>query len=397
MSALPLNRRTPTEAKGQRPSRAPLQDTLPVHHSRTAAGMAFWPTLRKVVVIAGSVDILYFALFLGIGVPELAWPNISSVLLYATAYVLIRRRINMLAITLIWIEVILHAAAGTLLLGWESGFHYYLLLFVPAIAVGGEKRYCAVLLPLVFICYLGLDVSSYLIGATNPVEEPVLAAVRWINIAIVFTIFAYASMRYRSQLRHAEEALRFTATQDPLTGLANPRHFMVMADHETGRQRRTSTSLSIVVVGIDGMKQANASFGRAAGDRLLVEVGRALRTNCRLEDVVCRWDGDEFAVLMPETPCQQATNVAERIRRAVETASAGAGGTPVARGTVSVGVSELLPHEQFHDAFSRAESALLRAKLSGRNRVACKPPDAAASVRPPRSHEDERAASAPVR
>jgi diguanylate cyclase len=397
MSALPLERSSPLDATRGPSSRAPLRNPLPPRHSRSAAGMAFWPTLRTVVVIAGIVDVLYFALFLGIGVPELAWPNVSSIVLYATAYVLIRRRINMLAIALIWIEVVLHAAAGTLLLGWESGFHYYMLLFVPAIAIGSERRYCAVLLPLVFICYLGLDISSYLVGPTNPIREPALAAVRWTNIAIVFTIFAYASLRYRSLLRHAEEALRFTATQDPLTGLANAHQFMVMAEHETARQRRNSTSLSIVIVGIDGMKKANVNFGREAGDRLLAEVGHVLRNNCRLEDVVCRWGGDEFAVLMPETAWQQAAAVAERIRRAAEADSTVEERSALPHCTISIGVSELLPQERFHDAFARAESALLHAKLCGRNRVTCEPPDAAARASRPMSFEGERAVRTGVR
>src|SRR5687768_15040655 len=106
MSALPLDRSTRPGAARDQPGSGTPTKALRLPQACSAAGMAFWPTLRKVVVIAASVDLLYFVLFLGIGVPELAWPNVSSIALYATAYALILRRINMLAIALIWIEVV---------------------------------------------------------------------------------------------------------------------------------------------------------------------------------------------------------------------------------------------------------------------------------------------------
>src|SRR5690349_21527893 len=130
-------------------ARADIPDKPPATPAGPAGlkvtGAAFWATLRTVIAAAMCVDVGYFAFFLYLGVPELAWPNLSSVGLYAFAYLLLQRRSNRLAVGLVWLEVLLHSAAGSLLIGWDSGFHYYLLLFLPMIGIGSRGRATLVL------------------------------------------------------------------------------------------------------------------------------------------------------------------------------------------------------------------------------------------------------------
>lgn len=342
------------------------------HASRTLAGRALWPTLSNIIIVAGSVDVLYFVVFLWLGVPELAWPNTSSIALYVVAYFLVQLGRRGLAVALIWTEIVLHATAGTLLIGWESGFHYHMLIFLPAIVVGSGRWHTKLLLLLLFACYVGLDVCSYFIGPTNPLPEAALAVVRWTNVAIAFAMFSYAAVCYRSRLRHAEERIRYSVTRDPLTGLPNQQHFLAMAEHESARQRRTHCPIAIAVVDVDLLERANEN-SRKVGDAVLAHVGRELRRYCRLEDVVARWDGDEFVILLPGTNWQDAMAVAERIRQAVAATDTGAC-QPSLRSTVSIGVSELLPHETLRDALSRADQALHRSKSLGRDRVDGEPP-----------------------
>lgn len=342
------------------------------HESRTLACKAFWPTLSNVIVIAGGVDVFYFLLYLWLGVPELAWPNISSVALYAVAYFLVRLGYQGLAIALICLEVVLHAVAGTLLIGWESGFHYHMLFFLPAIVVGSGRRHTNLLLILLFVCYVGLDVCSYFIGPTNPIPETSLAISRWANVAIAFAMFSYAAIYHRNRLHLGVERIRLTAMRDPLTGLPNQQHFLAMAEHELARQQRTHWPVAIAVVDVDLLAQVNKN-DREAGDAILAHVGRELHKVCRLEDVVARWGCDEFVLLLPDTSWQDAMAVAERVRQAVAASAAGGSQTSMPC-TVSIGVSELLPHETLRDAFTRADHALYRSKLNGRDRVSGEPP-----------------------
>ena len=97
---------------------------------------------RRVTVMAAGVDLAFVFLFLAFGSPLLAWLNVVSITMYAVAYWLLGRRINGPAVVLIWIEVLGHAAIGTLLIGWDSGFHYYLLMFIPAIVVAPAPGWC---------------------------------------------------------------------------------------------------------------------------------------------------------------------------------------------------------------------------------------------------------------
>jgi diguanylate cyclase len=342
------------------------------HESRTLACKAFWPTLSNVIIFAGSVDVFYFVLFMWLGVPELAWPNISSVALYAVAYFLVRLGWQGVAIALICLEVVLHAVAGTLLIGWDSGFHYHMLFFLPAIVVGSGRRHTKLLLSLLFVCYVGLDVCSYFVGPTNPISEASLAISRWANVAIAFAMFSYVAIYHRNRLHRGVERIRLAAMRDPLTGLPTQQHFLAMAEHELARQQRTHWPIAIAVVDVDLLDQANKN-DRETGDAILARVGRELHKVCRLEDVVARWDCDEFVLLLPDTSWQDAMAVAERVRQAVA-ASDSDGTEPSLPCTVSIGVSELLPQETLRDVFTRADQALYRSKLNGRNRVSSEPP-----------------------
>ncbi|WP_220432883.1 hypothetical protein, partial [Raoultella terrigena] len=121
------------------------------------ARKAFWVMTRRVTVMAAAVDASFIPLFLLLGSPLLTWINVASIALYAAAHALLRRHRNGAALVLIWTEVVGHSALGTWLIGWNSGFHYYLLMFIPAIVVGrGRRRVTPVLLLALFVFYIGM-------------------------------------------------------------------------------------------------------------------------------------------------------------------------------------------------------------------------------------------------
>ena len=123
---------------------------------------------RRVTVMAAGVDLAFVFLFLAFGSPLLAWLNVVSITMYAVAYWLLGRRINGPAVVLIWIEVLGHAAIGTLLIGWDSGFHYYLLMFIPAIVIANTRGYAAPMVLALLAYYLGLEALSDHYGPLTP-------------------------------------------------------------------------------------------------------------------------------------------------------------------------------------------------------------------------------------
>ena len=156
---------------------------------------------------------------------------------------------------------------------------------------------------------------------------------------------------------------------DPLTGLANRRHFELRASIEVSDARRSGSPLTLCVLDIDHFKRVNDTYGHAAGDAVLKQVATAIASGVRPGDLVARIGGEEFAVVLPDTGPDEASSVAERIRHAVETMPIQIGETPIIV-TTSIGVAALAATEEdFAPALARADAALYRAKAAGRNRV----------------------------
>ncbi len=155
---------------------------------------------------------------------------------------------------------------------------------------------------------------------------------------------------------------------DSLTGLGNRRFFERSIEPLFEEMEAENQVFSIMVFDIDHFKRVNDILGHDMGDQILKEVAARLASNMRAIDIVSRYGGEEFMIAMPDTNEDAALLAADRVRGLI-------GGTPVyIKGqalhiTTSVGVAEVLPNEKLRDVFKRADAALYRAKLAGRNRA----------------------------
>lgn len=162
-------------------------------------------------------------------------------------------------------------------------------------------------------------------------------------------------------LEEVNRELADLAIRDPLTGVWNRRHLHELADEEYRRARRYGHPLSVVMLDVDRFKALNDECGHLHGDHVLTAVADVLRREGRDSDHVARYGGDEFVILMPETPLDKAVEAAERIRCAVA-ARAGC--------SISVGVAGLAAGDEGSwAAIERADAALYRSKRGGRGRV----------------------------
>jgi diguanylate cyclase (GGDEF)-like protein len=184
---------------------------------------------------------------------------------------------------------------------------------------------------------------------------------------------------YAESVRRADELARtlelyheasLQANTDPLTGLANRRNFEVLAEREREARRRHGHPLSLLALDVDHFKSFNDTYGHAVGDEVLKAVAEVLRRCVRACDLPARLGGEEFVVLCRETSVEGATVLAERIREEVEALELkDAGGNPLRRLTVSVGVADVDPAADLAEALNRADSALYACKRAGRNQV----------------------------
>lgn len=164
-------------------------------------------------------------------------------------------------------------------------------------------------------------------------------------------------------------AQRHLAITDGLTGLHTRRVFVLALKTETARARRAGTQVGILAIDVDHFKVVNDSHGHAAGDEVLREVARRLRTHCRASDIVARIGGEEFAVLAPATDSDTLAGLAERLRQAVHATPVTANHRTIST-SVSIGAA-LYPADAAdgEGALQAADQALYAAKRSGRNRL----------------------------
>jgi len=170
----------------------------------------------------------------------------------------------------------------------------------------------------------------------------------------------------------ADEETRRLAITDPLTGIFNRRTFIELAERELARSRRDSTSLSLMILDLDHFKQVIDTYGHLVGDEVLVAFTGLIKERARGGDLVVRYGGEEFCVLLPATSLPAAVALAERIRAATEATALTAHPVKI---TVSVGVTAYAgaPGVTLETLLARADEALYRAKHEGRNRVVALP------------------------
>ncbi|MFN8121489.1 MAG: sensor domain-containing diguanylate cyclase [Thermoleophilia bacterium] len=169
--------------------------------------------------------------------------------------------------------------------------------------------------------------------------------------------------------RRTHDELAWLALHDPLTGLANRRALEDRLSMETDRHDRTGATYSVVAADIDHFKAVNDTFGHETGDRAIVEVGRRLQGGIRAIDLAARAGGEEFVLLLADTPLREALAVAERLRAAIAAEPVHGVGTI----TISAGVAQCTGL-QGRETLAVADAALYRAKAAGRNRVVAAPP-----------------------
>jgi diguanylate cyclase (GGDEF)-like protein len=172
----------------------------------------------------------------------------------------------------------------------------------------------------------------------------------------------------RSELRDALGRIQELATRDELTGLVNRRHMQLLLEQERQRSVRAGHPYSVALLDIDRFKRVNDEHGHAAGDVVLKAFAREALGCLRMSDVLARWGGEEFVVMMPDTRHAFARIGAERLRERIAAATVRVGDVTI-RVTVSIGLTEHRAGETVSDTLARADGALYDAKTQGRDRV----------------------------
>jgi diguanylate cyclase (GGDEF)-like protein len=167
-----------------------------------------------------------------------------------------------------------------------------------------------------------------------------------------------------------QETLRYQAIRDPLTGLFNRRYLEETFKRELDRAARRKMSVGVIMLDIDRFKFFNDTFGHAAGDAVLVELSALLRMHVRGEDIPCRYGGEEFLLILPESSPHDTQRRAEQLQNEIQRMSVLYHVQSLPTITVSIGIASFPEHGGTVESLLAAvDSALYRAKNEGRNRL----------------------------
>ena len=195
----------------------------------------------------------------------------------------------------------------------------------------------------------------------------------YLNLAICAMITLVVLSLLHAMLRRHQASIEALATLDSLTGLPNRRSFDLLAAQALQEAQRNCAPLVALLIDLDHFKALNDTHGHLAGDEVLRQFANVLQGSLRQSDILCRWGGEEFIVLLREIEGRQALDVAEKIRRRTEQLTFSYDEQPL-RLTTSIGLSGLQPGDTLHALLTRADRALYRAKQAGRNRVCSETP-----------------------
>ena len=167
------------------------------------------------------------------------------------------------------------------------------------------------------------------------------------------------------------KALEKMASTDPLTSLYNRRYFRELASTVLKFAMHNKLICSIIMIDIDKFKRINDAYGHQAGDEVIKDTANILKNNLREGDILSRWGGEEFVIILPRTELAEALNIAEKLRRIIELHSVDIFGMKNIHFTVSLGVSAGKTDESLDldSLLNKADKALYTAKEKGRNRV----------------------------
>jgi diguanylate cyclase (GGDEF)-like protein len=238
------------------------------------------------------------------------------------------------------------------------------------------RRFMTVCL-LFFLIYLVLLVSLWqlkpqVLSWRNELLQTVAFALVLAELAIIggFISGLRGKLRQRNhQLNDALERISEMANRDALTGVFNRRHLFEVLARETNRNQRTNGTFSICIMDVDHFKEVNDQYGHQMGDEVLKRIAESVASSLRNIDCFGRYGGEEFLLILPQTPLDGARIKAERVRKAIAELAVASNGDRVGV-SVSIGVAVFQGAESIDDTIHRADRALYQAKENGRDQVA---------------------------
>jgi diguanylate cyclase (GGDEF)-like protein len=331
----------------------------------------FWSKGYRGIQAALAIHFIFLITFIALDIKPLWLANIGSVTIHFYCLKLLQAKRYRLTSLLILAEITLHAVLATAVLGWHSGFFYYLLCIIPVAlynyTVTPVWRWASCLL----ICTSLMTGKMLDLFFSMPplvtLSSQVIELFSLFNLcsAMVMLIYVTALTAFSSIAMQAD--LFNLANKDSLTNLYT-RGRLHSEAQRLYRNPQTFKPISLIMLDVDHFKNINDTFGHDVGDTVLQRVSSVIASSVRATDVASRWGGEEFLILMRNTDLAKAEKVAERILNEIRAIRFEADGATILV-TATLAACEIGEHECLKDAIKRTDKALYRGKEQGRNRI----------------------------
>lgn len=345
--------------------------------------------LWRVVAGGFAAHAAFAVVFALLGLGGMAWHTGAGLVVPSFAYALLRRGKADAALAVICLDIAVASALGTLTLGESAGFLYYMMVPLVLLSLHPSRSLVRwVWVGLLGALYVGIEVLWPALGGTAGLPASTVHVVHVFNVLVVsvaVVVMALLSAYTVARAEHAQQSalkqMEGIALRDGLTELLNRRAVEDMLTRENSRSRRSARFYCVVMADVDRFKAVNDRYGHAAGDAVLRAVGRLLRASVRDHDVVSRWGGEEFVLVLPETSLASGVRAAEKLRAAVEALAIDVEGDTL-HVSMTFGVAEGDGETPSSTVVEAADAAMYRGKAEGRNRVVAAGVVAAAAVAP---------------
>ena len=304
---------------------------------------------------------------------HLAFKNLGFVFAYGVTIFWSYRRLYWLAKVWFFCTMMLQVfVLTTYVFNVASGFHFYYLILPPGVFLLFDYKehwtkftLCLVGTILFFVCEI-VDNPSPLIKLDSSNEKIISASVIIVTMSEVYLIMTLLGLNIESH----EKALNALATTDALTGINNRHMFMMVGQELIENSRRYQRPLTLLLFDIDHFKKVNDTYGHLVGDQALKQFAFVLQSNIRASDLLARFGGEEFVVILPETGIKEATELAQNLRKAISQIRIDVKLEEPLSINTSIGLARYRDDmESLIQLLDDADKALYQAKDSGRNQV----------------------------
>lgn len=355
---------TGERARASRPSAARRAD-------RTPRGVRARLRALPVTVLGAAIGLLahgaMLAFFAYFGLTVMVWVNVLSLMFWVAGGYLALRGLNGVGIAVASTEMVMHAVFAAWQVGLGGGFQLYLwsaacLLVLNPYMRSDRALVAGVLVSIMFaVLYLILPP-----GAIVAPLRDIQSALYFVNALCAPLPIVFVVIMVRQTFARQQKALRAMAEHDEVTGLFNRRHGMSVLQASLDATEFGDETLFVVLCDIDRFKSVNDVHGHQAGDRVLAHVGRHMASALRSDDMLCRWGGEEFLMVLPGFP---ADAIRERVDALRDALAASCAGGSLPKVTMSFGLTRARPGDSADELVRRADALMYEAKRAGRNKV----------------------------